>query len=457
MNSRTIVGNVFLVLTAPVWVPLRILVVVLEKLDNIKLFEIKGVPTYLSSSLVIFISMLTILSCLPDLLRSEWWTAAVSASEQLLTWVVLYALVVAHEYGHSLTARHLGYGKEAKVTLYPFAGLASIDGHWHKNPKHEFWIILNGPATNLVMALLAWPFVAMLPGESLLLKFFEWNVVLLAFNALPIFPMDGGRVVRCWLTAAFDGDWVRSTFWTAAWTTVALLFLCPLLWVTFSPVASVLITIMALMGWGEYFGLKQLRDEPKNRAKMVRDMFWESAEAKYPDDKEKQEAFIQSMLQIDKFMQEIASVVIRVKRPPKNATKEQTEECAKAALQTVEQVFAYIYQMSEDERLDWNRRYNFAEAYEDGGTERERILLEFIDRVMEWAAQEKMDESTQITVDIVEITDPNDVMLLSSMRNCTIKGEMVLPSGTTIPAAPEGKCWHVNDGVVAVKDLEDGE
>lgn len=52
----------------------------------------------------------------------------------------------------------------------------------------------------------------------------------------------------------------------------------------------------------------------------------------------------------------------------------------------------------------------------------------------------------------VTVRDPGDLAMLRCMANCTVKGKMVLPSGFTIPPPPPGKVWHVDRGVVTMKD-----
>jgi Zn-dependent protease len=129
--------------------------------------------------------------------------------------VALATLVclVLHELGHALMARAFGIGTR-DITLYPIGGVARLE-RMSEQPAEEIAIALAGPAVNLVIALLLLvPFFLSVQlgllgsgqpvlGEGfgrLAAKFSAWlmgmNVVLLLFNLLPIFPMDGGRVFR---------------------------------------------------------------------------------------------------------------------------------------------------------------------------------------------------------------------------------------------------------------------
>lgn len=120
--------------------------------------------------------------------------------------VALFMCIVFHELGHSLMAKR--YGITTKdITLLPIGGIARLE-RIPEDPKQELWVALAGPAVNVVIALLLYPFVAYsgsLLGEGIgnvattqgfLYALFRVNVILVLFNAIPAFPMDGGRVLR---------------------------------------------------------------------------------------------------------------------------------------------------------------------------------------------------------------------------------------------------------------------
>ena len=107
-----------------------------------------------------------------------------------------FACVLAHEFGHSLTARRFGIDTK-RITLLPIGGVAQLD-RMPRRPSHELWITVMGPAVNLVIALVLVPFV-LLTSSSFLFYLMIINVVLLVFNLIPAFPMDGGRIFRALL------------------------------------------------------------------------------------------------------------------------------------------------------------------------------------------------------------------------------------------------------------------
>lgn len=121
---------------------------------------------------------------------------------------LLFACVLLHEFGHIFAARRYGI-RTPEVTLWPFGGVASLERIPEK-PGEELVVALAGPAVNVVIALLlfvvlgAQPEAATLariedPTSNLLTRLASANLFLVAFNLLPAFPMDGGRVLRALL------------------------------------------------------------------------------------------------------------------------------------------------------------------------------------------------------------------------------------------------------------------
>jgi len=130
----------------------------------------------------------------------------------------VFGCVVLHELGHALMARRYRIGTH-DITLYPIGGVASLT-RIPSRPSHELAIALAGPAVNVVIAaaLFAGAFLTGVGGQaaigdmvggSFLINLACVNVALVAFNLLPAFPMDGGRVLRAFL--AMRIPYVRAT------------------------------------------------------------------------------------------------------------------------------------------------------------------------------------------------------------------------------------------------------
>lgn len=116
----------------------------------------------------------------------------------------LFVCIVLHEFGHALTARHFGI-QTRSITLSPLGGIAQLERMSHK-PWEEFCIAIAGPMVNVVIAsvLSAMLFAGYLVDPqvletgvgSFLGLLVLLNVVMVVFNMIPAFPMDGGRVLR---------------------------------------------------------------------------------------------------------------------------------------------------------------------------------------------------------------------------------------------------------------------
>jgi Zn-dependent protease len=139
-----------------------------------------------------------------------------SAVQDTLFVMLIFGIVVLHEYGHALTARRFGV-KTRDITLLPIGGVARLE-RIPENPMQEFLIAIAGPAVNVVIAAICF---VLLQGQikglgsvnllngPLLLRLLHVNVLLVAFNMLPAFPMDGGRVLRSLL--AMNMNYVQAT------------------------------------------------------------------------------------------------------------------------------------------------------------------------------------------------------------------------------------------------------
>ena len=158
----------------------------------------------------------------PGYSLGTYWIAGIVAA------LLLFFSVLLHELAHSLVAQARGIPVRS-ITLFIFGGVSNLEEEAEK-PSIEFVMAIIGPVTSLVLALVFWViYKTIQPGG--LANFFEFsglssqqenivaatlyylsfiNALLAAFNILPGFPLDGGRVLRSILWGTM-GDMVRAT------------------------------------------------------------------------------------------------------------------------------------------------------------------------------------------------------------------------------------------------------
>jgi Zn-dependent protease len=126
-----------------------------------------------------------------------------SVTWNVLEYLALFLIVMIHEFGHSLACRQVG-GRADRIVLWPLGGVAYVDPP--PRPGATLWSIAAGPLVNVVLIPILW--IAVTASRSagmittapdlyeLLHTVFWINVGLLVFNILPIYPLDGGQILR---------------------------------------------------------------------------------------------------------------------------------------------------------------------------------------------------------------------------------------------------------------------
>ena len=123
-----------------------------------------------------------------------WWMGIVGA-------LGLFLSVIVHEFAHSLVARRFGLHMKG-ITLFIFGGVAEMADE-PPSAKTEFFMAIAGPVTSVFLGLVLFGVTAFggwtgwsKPVLGVLSYLWSINLVLAAFNLLPAFPLDGGRVLR---------------------------------------------------------------------------------------------------------------------------------------------------------------------------------------------------------------------------------------------------------------------
>lgn len=172
--------------------------------SQIRLGRIAGITLGLHYSWFI-IALLIALSLVSNFqgMSAEWGRAAVW-STAVLTSLLFFATLLLHELAHSLVAKSRGL-RVRSITLFALGGVSQIESE-APNARSEFWIAAAGPLTSLAIGIIlvalaqvsGWAPGAqpITPLAAILLWLGYINIALAAFNMIPGYPLDGGRVLR---------------------------------------------------------------------------------------------------------------------------------------------------------------------------------------------------------------------------------------------------------------------
>lgn len=166
----------------------------LSRQNSIRLFSFAGIEVFLHWSWFL-IAVYEIQGGLGRRYSSIAWNIA--------EYLSLFLIVLIHEFGHALACRQVG-GNANRIVLWPMGGVAYVDPP--PRPGATLWSIAAGPLVNVVLFPILWIVVrgsrvAGLPTSQhdlflLLQAMFHINFLLLVFNLLPIYPLDGGQILR---------------------------------------------------------------------------------------------------------------------------------------------------------------------------------------------------------------------------------------------------------------------
>lgn len=168
---------------------------------GLKVGRLAKIDIHLHFTFIIY-AFLTLLSSFKD-------GGLVQVPIMLSMMLILFSIVLAHEFGHCTAARKMG-GFAEKILMWPLGGLAYVQVP--NTARKNFWVAAGGPFVNIILLALLLP-VKIIVGGGLLdiqggysaYTFFQmlWsiNLFLLIFNLLPAYPMDGGRLLQCFLWA----------------------------------------------------------------------------------------------------------------------------------------------------------------------------------------------------------------------------------------------------------------
>jgi Zn-dependent protease len=198
----------------------------LRRPGSIKLFDVFGIRVGVDRSwfLILFLMIFWLSGLFRTALRS---TDTVAYATTVVTVLVLFGSLIVHELGHALVARRQGI-EVRRIDLFLFGGMTQM-GRDAATPGEEFKVAAAGPFATFLFVLVCLGVDLALVGPHRLVHAAEldgtvhitpvllslswllfWNVLLLAFNLIPAFPLDGGRIARA-VIWRLTGDKVRGT------------------------------------------------------------------------------------------------------------------------------------------------------------------------------------------------------------------------------------------------------
>ncbi len=173
--------------------------------NAVTLFRVAGIPIRVHVSWLVIYGLLAwslsvgyFPQVLPDVaVRTHWVSGFVAA-------LLLFVSVLIHELSHSVVARSRGLPVKA-ITLHIFGGVSELERE-PESPGLEFWMAIAGPLTSFALGGLAFAAAGLADARPALAAILRYlavvNVVVGAFNLVPGFPLDGGRVLRAVLWRA---------------------------------------------------------------------------------------------------------------------------------------------------------------------------------------------------------------------------------------------------------------
>jgi Zn-dependent protease/CBS domain-containing protein len=193
-----------------------------------RLFRVFGIPIYVDASWLIILALLTWTLSTAFATELKGIAVGVAIGLGLVGAISFFICIVLHELGHAIVGRAQGMDIRG-ITLFLFGGVAELQDE-PRSARAEFLMAIAGPVVSATLALLCWLGAISVPflEAGLVLAYLaQINWIVLVFNMVPAFPLDGGRVFRSALWAV-TGNLRRATYWAStagqgfAWLLIGL-------------------------------------------------------------------------------------------------------------------------------------------------------------------------------------------------------------------------------------------
>ena len=189
---------------------------VMDQQSGIRIGRILGIPIYLHPSWYIIFALITFSLGTQFKEAHPNWSAPQHWALGIITAILFFSSVVAHELGHSIVAMRYKIPVQS-ITLFIFGGLANI-GREPTSARQEFNIGVAGPVTSFLLAAGFFLIARIHGANELVVATATWlaqiNFYLAAFNLVPGYPLDGGRIFRAVVWGATN-DLAKATRFAA--------------------------------------------------------------------------------------------------------------------------------------------------------------------------------------------------------------------------------------------------
>lgn len=161
---------------------------------SIRLFRAFGIDVFMHWSWIVAAAAIVYFQHVEALYPSLWMGAAIYLS--------VFAIVLLHEFGHALATKSVG-GTARHIVLWPLGGIAFVQPP--PRPGPVLWAIAAGPLVNVALVPVTALFLAGAyaltasfdhPFTLFTVYIFGTNLILLIFNMLPVYPLDGGQILQ---------------------------------------------------------------------------------------------------------------------------------------------------------------------------------------------------------------------------------------------------------------------
>ncbi|WP_240374732.1 M50 family metallopeptidase [Bacillus piscicola] len=141
--------------------------------------------------------------------------------------LLLFLIVLLHELGHAAAALHFKW-RIKKIELLPFGGVLETPEYGRRPLREEVIVAAAGPLVHLPLMLLSYLLLAASVWKQADHQLFmHYNLTLLCFNLLPVWPLDGGKILYCWFCSRVPYYFAQKIMWITS-----CLFLCGLMFLT---------------------------------------------------------------------------------------------------------------------------------------------------------------------------------------------------------------------------------